>query len=144
MFRLLRKVVKAEGEQLSKQIYEQIAQDSLGRPRNALQILEQVLQADPEARLEIAQRAAENESQVIELCRSLLGPPNWKLTSRILSELREQEAESIRRAVLGYCQSVLLKGDNERAGLIMEEFIEPFYDSGWPGLVFACYSVVKS
>jgi len=38
----------------------------------------------------------------------------------------------------------LLKGDSERAGLVLEEFIEPFYASGFPMLVYACYSIIKN
>jgi len=58
--------------------------------------------------------------------------------------LRNEDPESIRRHILGYCQSVLLNNDQERAGVIMEEMIEPFYDTGMPGLVFACYSIIKT
>ena len=55
---LLRKVVIEEGEKLEREIYDQIIQDSLGHPRNALQILEQVLKVSPDRRIEIAKQAA--------------------------------------------------------------------------------------
>ena len=144
MFRLLRKVVKVEEENIQKDVYDQIIMDSFGHPRDALQILEIVLRTEPEKRLSAAKKQAEQQSQSIELCRSLLTPGNWKKTMNILNGLKDQDAESIRRHVLGYCQSVLLKEDNVRAGLIIEEFREPFYNIGFPGLVYACYSVVKS
>jgi DNA polymerase-3 subunit gamma/tau len=140
---LLRKVVKAEGENLSKPVYEQIIQDSLGHPRSALQILDVVLRLDPEEQLEAAARAADNTSASIDLCRLLIKGGGWKRVAEVLSGLKEEQPESIRRHILGYCQSILLKGDNERAGLVMEEMIEPFYNTGFPGLVFACYSVMK-
>jgi len=145
MFGLLRSVVKAEDETCSREIYEQIFQDSFGHPRNALQILDQVLKADPENRLEIAKRAEVTQSQSIELCRALInGGTAWKQVREILSGLKEEEPESIRRHVLGYAQAVLLKSDNERAGLVLEEFVDNFYNSGYPGLVYACYSVIKN
>jgi DNA polymerase III subunit gamma/tau len=145
MFHLLRKVTHREGERLDKEIYDIIICDSLGLPRNALQILEQVLRADPERRVEIAQQAAAEQSQSIELCRALLKPnASWKEVNTILRGLQDQDAEGIRRVVLGYCKSVLLKGDVYRAGLILEEFINPFYDSGFPQLIYACYSVIKT
>lgn len=143
MFRLLRKVVKAENDKLEKIIYDQIIQDSFGLARNALQILEQVLNSEPENRLEIAKQVAETQSQSIELCRALIQKAGWKKVSGILARLKEQDPESIRRHVLGYCESVLLNGENDQAGLIMEMFIDPFYNSGRPGLIFACYSVIK-
>jgi DNA polymerase III gamma/tau subunit len=140
---LLRKVVRSEGETLQKEVYEQIVQDSLGHPRNALNILEQVLSSPVENRLNVAHKSAEEQTQSIELCRKLIQGARWKEISFILNGLKNQEPESIRRLVLGYCQSILLKEDNMRAGLIMEEMYEPFYNTGFPGLVFRCYSIVK-
>jgi len=140
---LLRRVVKAEGESLDKALYNQIARDSLGRPRNALQILAQVVAAEPEQRLEVARRSAELQSETIELCRALLNGSPWKKISNILKGLADEDPESVRRAVLGYCQSVLLSGQrNDRAAMVIEEFLEPFYQSGRAGLVYACYSIM--
>ena len=145
MFGLLRSVVKAEGESIPKVVYEQITQDSFGLPRNALQILDQVLRVEPEKRLEVVRHSAEQQSQSIELCRALLRKEtSWKFVQNILNGLKEQEPESIRRHVLGYAQAVLLKSDNERAGLVLEEFVDNFWNSGFPGLVYACYSVIKN
>lgn len=144
MYRLLRKIVKKEGEELEKEVYDQIIQDSLGHPRNAINVLEQVLKSPSETRVELAKRSAEEQSQVIELCRALIGGKRWKEISLILTGLKDQDPESIRRAVLGYCQTVLLSKDDMKAGLIMEYMIEPFYNTGFPGLVFACYSIIKS
>lgn len=144
MMSLLRKTVKAENESLQKTVYEQIIQDALGHPRNALQVLDQVLRVDEDKRLETAKRYAEEMSESIELCRALLSASGWKQISGILNGLKDQDAENIRRHVLGYCQAVLLKSDNEKAGLVMDFFVEPFYNSGFPGLVHACYSIVKN
>jgi len=149
MFGLLRSVVKAEDETCSKEIYEQIFQDSFGYPRNALQILDQVLLADPENRLEIAKQAEAVQSQSILLCRALVGTGTaWKEVRGILNGLQEEDPERIRRHVLKYAQSVLLGESNKdtrfTAGLILELFVDPFYSSGFPGLVLACYSVIKN
>jgi len=142
MKKLLRYVAKQEEESLQKPVYEQIIQDSQGRPREALQILAQVLNVESDKRLEVAKKSAELQSQTIELCRALLQGAGWKKVANILSGLKEEEPESIRRAVLGYCNSVLLKEENPQAGAIMEEMIEPFYNTGFPGLTFACFSIV--
>lgn len=145
MYRLLKKVVLAEKSSLDKNIYEQIILDSMGHPRNALQILEQVLAVTPDKRLDVAKRKAEEYNEMIELCRVLINTrTSWKEVAKILTGLKEQEPETIRRVVLGYAQSVLLKGViNDRAGLILEEFGTPFYDSGFPKLTYACYSVCR-
>lgn len=139
---LIRKVVLAEEEKISREVYDQIAQDSMGHPRNALQILSQVLAVEEEKRLEVAKQTAELKSQTIELCRALLSMDGWKRISSILKGLSKEDPERIRRAVLGYCQAILLKGENNNAAIVMEEFIEPFYNTGFPGLVLACYSVL--
>jgi DNA polymerase-3 subunit gamma/tau len=144
MFRLLRQVVKGEEESLQKQIYDQIVQDSQGRPRNALQILGQVLAVPEEKRLETAKRSAEIQSQVIELCRALVSNSGWKKITNILSNLQDQDAESVRRAVIGYCSSILLKEENTTAAKIMEAFIEtPYGNLGFPQLVFCCYCSIQ-
>lgn len=144
MLRLLRDVVKCEGESLQKEVYQQIALDSLGHARNALQILDQVLRVAPEKRLTVAQKSAEEQSQVIELCRALIGRKGWKQIASTLEGLKGQDPETIRRVVLGYCQSILLKGENDTAAIIMEQFLEPTYNSGFSQVVFACYNAVKS
>lgn len=144
MYGLLRGIVKKENEILEKEVYDQIIQDSLGHPRNALQILDQVLCVPSERRLEIAKQTAEQQSQAIELCRALLRGAGWKEISVILNGLKDQEPETIRRCVLGYCQAVLLKGDVPICGLILEEFMEPNFTNGFPQLLLSCYSVIKN
>jgi DNA polymerase-3 subunit gamma/tau len=140
---LLRRVVKAEKESLSKEIYEQIIQDCMGHPRNALQVLAQVLSVDGDKRLAVAKRTAEVQSKTIELCRALVSGDPWKKVSGILKGLKDEEPEQIRRAILGYCQTILLNGSpNGSVAGIMEEFIEPFYNTGFPGLTLACFSAL--
>jgi len=126
-------------------VYDIIIRDSMGLPRNALQILEQVLIAPAEDRAKVAEQAQFEYAEAIALCRALIKKAPWKTVAEILRGLKEQEAETIRRIVLGYCQAVLISGKDEWiAGAILEEFINPFYDSGFPQLVYACYSIIKT
>lgn len=144
MYGLLRKISREEGVKLEKEVYDQIILDSQGHPRNAIQILEQVLNAPEETRLQIARATAERSSQAIELCRALINRKGWKEISQILEGLKQNDAEEIRRVVLGYSQSVLLKNENDLAAAIIEAFYEPTYNIGFPGIVFACYQIIKS
>lgn len=144
MLRLLKKVVLTEGKELQQEVYNQIAQDSLGHPRNALQILDQVLSVGEDKQLEIAKRSAEEQSESIALCRALLENKEWKVIRTILTGLKDQDPEGIRRHVMGYAQAVLLKSDNQQAGLILDEFRDPFYNGGFPLLTLACYSIIKN
>jgi len=144
MHALLRRVVKREEETLEDEIYNSIVQNCNGLPRNALQILEQVLNVAPDYRLDVAKKTEEQINQSIELCRALIKRASWRTIATILTGLKGQEAESIRRVVLGYCQAILLSRDEYQAGTVLEAFIDPFYDSGFPQLVYACYSISKT
>jgi DNA polymerase-3 subunit gamma/tau len=141
---LLRRILHEEKETIPDEVYEQIAQDSLGHPRAALQILDQVLQVPLERRLEVAKRSAEMQSECILLCRALMDGSGWKKVRNILSGLKNEEPEGIRRAVLRYSTNSLLGSDeNDHAGMIMEEFMNPFYDNPLDQLVYACYAVAR-
>jgi len=144
MSALLRKVVGAEGQMITKAVSEQIILDSMGHPRNALGILEKVLAAPPETRLAIAQKTAEESSQSIDLCRALMRKAGWKEVALIISGMPKADVEKTRLAVMGYCQSILLKGAaNKLCGKIMEDFETPFYNNGMAGLTLACFKVVE-
>ncbi len=140
---MFRKILMAEGIALEDEIQDQIIQDSLGLPRNAINILEQVINAPAEQRMEVARQTAAQQGEVINLCRALMDNSNWKKVKTILDSIRDQEPENIRRMVLGYCQSTLLRNEHDRAAAIIEAFWEPTYNIGFPGVVYACYSVVK-
>ena len=143
MFRLLKSIVKAEGEKLKKIVYEEIIRVSFGLPRNAIQILERILNHPAKKRMQLVEAAAAELSESIELCRALMQNEPWKKVSTILKGLKEKDPESIRRHVLVYFQSVLLGRANDKAAFVIEEFQDPFYDSGFPKLVLACYTVIK-
>jgi DNA polymerase III gamma/tau subunit len=145
MYQLLRTVVKGEEKKITKSVYDQIIQESFGLPRNAIQILESVLSVPMERQMEVARQAVEIKSESIELCRALINPVPWKKVSNILEGLKDEDAEGIRRHILGYCQSIVLKG-GDKAGIasdIIMDFWEPLYNIGHPGLVSVCYKIIK-
>jgi DNA polymerase III subunit gamma/tau len=141
---LLKKIAREENDSISKEVLEQIVLESQGLPRNAIQILEQVLNVEPEKRMEATKQATFEQSESISLCRALIGKAPWNTIKVILEGLKQQEPETIRRVVLGYAQSILLKSKNDRAALIIEEFLEPTYNSGFPQIVYACYTVCNN
>lgn len=135
-------VCEAEEVDVPEEVIEKIVEISNGAPRNALQQLEKVIDLPKKEMLKSIQQIQETETQVIELCRLLLKKGvKWGEVSKVISTI-EAEPEQIRYAVLGYCNSVLLKGDNPRAFLIMGEFAEPTYNTGKPGITMAAYAVV--
>lgn len=142
---LLKRIARTEGHQLAKEVLDKIVEESTGLVRQAINTLESVLAVPAEQQLKVASLASDQKNASIDLCRALINErASWKEVSTILTGLQGQEAESIRRAVLGYCQAVLLKSNNKRAGMVMDYMIEPFYHTGFPQLVHACYSIMNS
>lgn len=145
-YRLLRKIAKKEGwDHIPKEVLEEIADVSQGSPREALGLLEKVSGlTDAEEMSKAVGFGEEAGTESIELARQLLSGKGWAPVADVLSRLKtSEEPESVRRAVLGYMNAVLLKKDNARAALCMECFAAPFYDSGFPGLTLACYQVIS-
>lgn len=144
MTRLLRRVTKREKIKLPDEVVEQIIEDSAGFPRNALKVLDKISALEPEEMLEAAKQEAAVQNQAIELCRALISKEPWSVLAGIIKGLKDEEPESIRRMVLGYCNAILLKKDSPSAFLIMEAFEDHFYDIGKPGLTIACYRALQS
>lgn len=148
MLSLLEYVVESENEKLDKEVYKVILKSSKGHPRNALNILQQVLSVPNKKRLKIAENYETEESTSIELCRSLLNQEGWGAAQEILKGLKDQNAETIRRHVIGYCQSVLLgkdyKGSHLKAASILEEFSTTTYDMGFAQIVLSCFAYYHS
>lgn len=146
MMRLLRNVTRKEKATVGKDVLWEIINRSDGLPRHALQMLNQVLHTPVQKQIKILKEYKDEEEQIITLCRELIkSNRSWNLVRKTLEALDKQKTdpEAIRRVVLGYCKAVLLNSDNRTAAQIMEQFIDPFYDTGFPGVVFACYAVVK-
>lgn len=143
MYVLLKNTAAQEGKKIDEEICNLIYNESNGHVRNALQLLEQVLAVPKSQRLEIAKKVTLEQNEGIDLARALIKRTGWNNIKSILAGLKEKEPESVRRIVVGYATTVLLGGENDVAALILEAFGNPFYDTGFPQLVMACYIVHK-
>lgn len=140
---LINRVTVAENiGKLPESVVAQIVQDSLGSARMALTILDKVIELAPEEMLTAAKQTAAEQNEAIELCRALIAKRPWAQVTRILKGL-DQDPERVRRAVLGYASSVLLNKDAGQAYIVLTAFKDPFYDTGKPGLVCACYEAIN-
>ena len=140
---LIKRTIRREKASLSDAVIESIVDKAQGHPRNAMKLLEKVIGLTEAQAQEVIDEEERLQSEGIELCRELLSmKPNWSKVTKILAGLKDQDEEGIRRLVLGYCNSILMKGNNFNAFLIMDEFSRPFYDTGKPGLTLACYKAV--
>jgi DNA polymerase III gamma/tau subunit len=140
---LLSTISEGSGTHVPREVLEQIARDSQGHPRQALTVLEQVMVLPEREMMRGARRAVETEAQAIDLCRALIKGAQWKTIAGILRGLSKEDPESLRRMVLGYCQTVLLNGESPQAYVVMDCFREPMFNTGWPGVTMACWEAVN-
>ena len=138
---LIKGVVDAEGKELAASVVGEIVAAAEGSPRKALVILEQVIDLPEGEQSASVQAAGGDSAQTIELCRALINGKKWQTITPILKGL-EDDPERIRRAVLGYFNSVLLGSYGKKAdqaALIIEIFKDSFFYTGKAGLTRACY-----
>jgi DNA polymerase-3 subunit gamma/tau len=143
LYKYLRKIAKKEGKDLDKKFIEMIAENCEGSPRRALVALEQVMDMTDEDQIQsVIKFGGIEDQETIALCRALLKEKSWKPVATILKGLKGVEPESARYAVLGYMNAVLLNSGSDKAARCIEEFREPFYNSGSAGLSLACYNTL--
>ena len=141
---LIKKVSRAEKVRVPQEVRDLIAEQSLGHPRDALQLLQKIIGLDVEEMEEVVFEEAEKQNKAIELARALIARDSWKKVAKILSNLHNEKEEGLRHMVLKYCNTILLKGKNPQAFVVMDEFEQPFYNSGKPGLTLACYKAIHA
>lgn len=130
---VLRTYRRATGQTMDKEAAGVICEAADGCPRQALVMLEKHI-ANPDAPIEAI---TADSKEIVDLCRALIKQQSWSVVRKILTALKGQEPEEIRRAVLGYAAAVMLKSDSPQALLLLEVFKDPFYNTGWPGVVWA-------
>lgn len=144
LMKLVDRVSEAEGKKVEPDVSRRIADVADGSCRKALVLLHAVLGiSDPEQQL-AAIDSNDTKGQAFDIARALFNPKTtWAKMAEILSRV-DEDAESLRYMVLGYANSILLKGkDDPRAIHVIAEFMDNFYDSKKSGLIFACYNVIK-
>ena len=142
IIKLLKEITNKEKKHVPGEVLMQIAQDSQGHPREALTILEKVIDLPERQMLRTARQSAAQENKAIDLCKALINGADWNVVKKILSGLQDEEPENIRRYIIAACHNILLKEDNPRAFLVLDTFREPFYNTGKPGLTLACYEAL--
>lgn len=145
MMKVLTRVVKREAFKVSKAVLDEICGSAEGSARKGLVLLEQIanLKTEKEQLRGIADSTFDRE-EAIKLVRTLFVPrPQWTVIAAILKAIEKDDAEGIRRLVLGYSRSILLKGGAmaNRACATIEIFSDPFYDTGNAGLARACFEI---
>lgn len=141
---LVSTIARKEKKKLADDVVERVAEAAEGSARQALVILNAVIGfKSSEKQLSVID-SFDLEKKAGNLVRLLLKRKvKW---TEIVKELKgiEDEPETLRRKILGYCTAILLSGKPDPlAAFIIEEFSDPFYDSGKAGLVRACWRTVE-
>ena len=141
---LLKRVCNEEKVDVELLILQKIAEYCEGSPRQALVLLDQVIDIEDE---EIALQTIVNlnigESNIIDLCQELLKKkPEWKTITTILSNI-DEEPEKLRYAVLSYMSKVLINSPSDKIESIIMAFMDTYIYSGKVGLILSCYRVMR-
>lgn len=145
IIKLLKSVLQKEGvDGYPGKILKEIAKVSDGCPRQALVLLDSVIDIeDDEKALAIVTASIMSESNSLELCRALLSDANWPTIRDIISSIQD-EPEKIRYAILTYCMKVMLDPKAKakvlmRCSELIDTFSETFIYSGKAGLINALF-----
>jgi DNA polymerase-3 subunit gamma/tau len=143
---LIERVFTAEEKPIDEEVVFDIIEVADGCPRQALVILDQIIDMDPRRQRRAVRDYVTNEAKTIELCRALLNKQSWPNIQTILADLTD-DAEKVRRAVIGYMSAVAIKERNpqvvNQAEKVYHNFKLNYFDTGKAGLVFSCWSAVK-
>jgi DNA polymerase III subunit gamma/tau len=142
---LLSTVLELEGfKEFPAEAIKEIVKIVKGCPREALNILDLVMEvSDDDEMIRIIKSYTIFEEQVIELCRALIKKKSSNEVAKILKGLEKVDEEKIRRTVLSYTYKVLLNKWDQHSANIINEFKDPFFNSGKPGLGLACFACLQ-
>jgi DNA polymerase-3 subunit gamma/tau len=140
---LIKDVCDKEGKPVPPPaVIDKILEVANGCAREALQQLGAIINMDGEEQQLNAIQEQGAQKQAIDLCRLLMKrpKPKWKEIADLLKSITE-EPETVRRAVLGYANSVLLNGENRLAFALVSCFQYDYFSSGKAGLTASCYTM---
>lgn len=144
MTNFLREIVSCEKKRIHPDVLQQISYDSMGSCRNALQILDKVIDLAPEDQMEAAKNTAAKANATIDLCRALFKMEKWSKIADILEGLEKEDPEKIRLAVFKYCGQSLKAGrDQYNAFVVMDSFRNPIYNNGFADIVYSCFLAIE-
>jgi len=134
---LLNRTAEAEGIEVPEDVVDRIADLANGGSRKALKLLGKVLFLETGRDMLRALKDAgggDEAKETIDFCRALYKGANWTTMTGLLSKMDLSEPESIRYAILGYGNSILMKRYDAKVAFIMSCFSSDTYTTGRMGL----------
>lgn len=149
--KLIRRVCKKENIHISPKVASKVIEVADGTARSVLKLLEEVFELETEkSQMKVLNKKVTYESiEVRELCRAILFRKKWSTIVSMLRDLKDQDAEKIRLAILGYFAKVIMNDKTKQEKLelsyvIMDSFKQPFYNIGFNGVIISCFEALNS
>jgi len=135
-------LIEERRRKFPKEAIEKIAISADGCPRQALVLLDSVIDIEDDEKLLAAINDFSSEkAEIVELFNALLKKTKWSEMAKILKNI-DEEPEKLRYAILTRMTNILLSGkQSDRAFLIIDEFKSSFIYTKKAGLASACYSI---
>jgi DNA polymerase III subunit gamma/tau len=124
---------------ISLEVLRKIADVSEGCPRDALKILDQVIDLEPDKMKEAVDNFSYGDKETKDLYNMLAKKQGWKRISAVISQMDLSNPESARRGMIGYAASIVMSSGDKTAALIFDCFKEPVYNTGKAGFEMAAF-----
>lgn len=128
-------------------VLDAVTSKAEGCPRSALTMLEQCLGLGEAEALVAVTNFRTRERRAIDVCRLLVAGKQWADIAAAYNGMEERESEGVRRMLLGYLKSCLLKSrkpaDAARMAGMIEELVGHTYDSGEAGLLAMMWNAAR-
>ncbi|MBU2051549.1 MAG: AAA family ATPase [Gammaproteobacteria bacterium] len=147
MISLLTRTIKAEEDKsgplgITPAVVTKVAEAADGCPRDALKILDQIIDAEPDKMEGAIGAFFYEEKTVADLCKAILNKESWNRVRLMVKQMDLSNPETIRRAITGWMAAEVMKGDSPLAALVYDNFQRPFYDNGKAGFIMAVYKTL--
>lgn len=132
--------------EVSKKVIDRIVQCAGGSGRQALVTLEQIMGLTKEQERLAAILSEDAEAVAFDLVKLIMpfrGKVVWPEVRVLLTKIKDEDPEGMRRLILKVATTNLLAGDklSSRAFLVIQAFRDSFFECGRAGLVAACWEV---
>ncbi len=146
LIQIVQNVLSKEGKSLTQEVIEKLVESAEGSARRVLVTLHQIIGLESEEEQLEAIQKADTKRQAFDLVKALLWEKSdWRKISALTLEMEEsgEEPEKLRRLVLACAKTELRKGTKlaPRAYLIIVACESNWFDSGYAGLLRACWEV---
>jgi DNA polymerase-3 subunit gamma/tau len=143
---LIKKVAVKTRKQIPKEVQAKIIDAAEGSPREALVMINGIINLSQEEMLEQNFNSLENSAEIKDLYEALLKKQSWSKVRKLLIALEKENPETIRRAITGKLRWALIGRDKPdmQAQILLEIFEEDtFFDSGKNKLALFCSRAIN-